>query len=354
MKTRKFKLPSLFFITLLLYSPITLSHVQWFVASDEMKYASFSWDNIYTNLTLLVLIPSIFGVFITRHGSNINIIDKIMYTRIGFSKVILASLFSVSTVLFFLLIVVQGGFIAPNLNLPSNQILTGVYLQSLVVLSACISISLSGFFVLVSAFFMMVHIPLAISINYIFEFLSVGIFMLLTGPYLSNLDRQVFTKLNINKAAMWSISIKFLRVGIGCQLAILAYTEKLAYPGLALVFIEMFPFYNFFPAIGLSTVSDLHFVYFIGLCELILGVLLSLGLANRLVMIMLVIAFVTTSFIHGAHEIEGHLPLFGAAFVLICELKNSIKNRSDQSGHWDKIRYSLYDSYVSKNSPARK
>ena len=84
----------------------------------------------------------------------------------------------------------------------------------------------------------------------------------------------------------------------------------------------MFPFYNIFPQIGLTAGTDMHFVFFIGICELSLGLLLMSGMANRLTMIMLTFAFVTTAIIHGIHEVEGHLPIFAAAFVLLLTQRN--------------------------------
>ena len=63
----------------------------------------------------------------------------------------------------------------------------------------------------------------------------------------------------------------------------------------------------------------------LGSGELILGLLLALGIANRLTMVMAGFAFATTAIIHGIHEIEGHLPIFGAAFVLLFALNNKYK-----------------------------
>jgi hypothetical protein len=119
--------------------------------------------------------------------------------------------------------------------------------------------------------------------------------------------------------------VRILRIGIGLQLVVLALTEKLINPGLGLVFIEMYPFYNFFPLLGLEQVSNLHFVYFIGIAELVLGGMLALGIACRIVLTALAAAFTTTAIIHGVHEILGHLPIFAAAVILLLECVNEPK-----------------------------
>ncbi len=67
--------------------------------------------------------------------------------------------------------------------------------------------------------------------------------MLLTGSYVSTIDKQFINKFTTKNAdELWLSAVTILRIGIGAQLAILALTEKLIYPGLAVVFIEMFPF----------------------------------------------------------------------------------------------------------------
>lgn len=316
--TSKFALP-IIFITL---PSTSFAHVQWFVSPDEMKQVAFQWDWLYSVITALILSCSLVGIAVTRHSYRLGIFHIIIAKSIKGSRPIYSGLFTALTVLFFLLLVLRGGFIAPNLNLPNNWISMGVFLQGLIVLTACFSVSLSGVAILLTTAFMAWHIPFVISINYLLEFTAVGGFMTLTGHYISKNDHKVVEALGMDHDRMWILALFILRVGIGLQLAILAYTEKLAFPGLALVFVEMFPFYNFFPIIGFNIITDIHFVYFVGLCELLLGLLLAFGITNRLAMILLSFAFITTSFIHGSHEVEGHLPIFGAAIVLLFELSN--------------------------------
>jgi hypothetical protein len=164
----------------------------------------------------------------------------------------------------------------------------------------------------------------------VFELGAIGIFMVLNGPVISRVDQWFFP---LNKSEQcWRLSVRILRIGIGLQLVILALTEKLIAPGLGLAFIEMYPFYNFFLAIGLDQVSNLHFVYFIGISELVLGGMLMLGIASRVVLAALAAAFTTTAIIHGLHEILGHLPIFAAALILLLECVNEPKSKPRKEG----------------------
>ncbi|MGY3569984.1 hypothetical protein [Vibrio paucivorans] len=276
-------------------------------------------DTIYAAITLFVIIFAIAGLFITRFSGGI--VREVVAGKVSIPRTIYMRYFSTLTILFFLLMLIRGGFVAPNINLPTEYLSLGVLLQSLIVLSATVSIGLSGFFILITTVTMVVLIPFAISVNYVFEFVAIGIFMMMTGHHISVFDSKLATHYNLATNKTWHTAVTVLRIGIGLQLVVLAYTEKIAYPGLALVFVEMFPFYNFFPSIGLAEVTDLHFVWFVGLCELVLGLFLMFGLASRLTIIMLTFAFVTTAVIHGAHEIEGHLPIFAAAVILLFELR---------------------------------
>lgn len=311
-------------IYLLLGSSIANAHVQWFVAPEEMIDIYFGFDITYVFITLMVSSLVFGSLFFTHFPHKLSFIKVIISTKISIDRKLYVAYFTVLNVIFFMLLVLQGGFVAPNLNLPSELIGTGLMLQAVIVITAAFSVSLSGIMIIFSTVFMIGVFPLSLSINYLFEFFAVGIFMLLAGPYVSRIDKSIFKRFNIEFENVWSIGMSTLRVGIGLQLVVLAFTEKLINPGLSLVFIEMYPFYNFFPTLGFEMVSDLHFVYFVGLSELVLGALLISGKANRVVMLMLTFAFVTTALIHGAHEVEGHLPIFAAALLLLLDYRNKV------------------------------
>jgi hypothetical protein len=214
---------------------------------------------------------------------------------------------------FFITLLLQGGFLAPNLILPENLLMLGVVLQSAVVVCSSFSVALSGFVLLLTAAFM-AYIFASLSLNYIFEFISIAIFMIINGHILNVADR--WTSFN-SEGWHWRLSITILRIGIGLQLIALALTEKLINPGMGLVFVETYPVFNFFSILGIDQISDLHFVYFIGISELTLGAMLALA-----------VSFTTTAVILGAEEVIGHLPIFAAAVILLLECVNKSRRQA--------------------------
>jgi hypothetical protein len=109
------------------------------------------------------------------------------------------------------------------------------------------------------------------------------------------------------------IALRFL---VGGALVVLAFTEKLARPDLALQFLERFPAFNVLAATGLD-VGDLTFVRVAGAVELLFGLLIISGALPQIVVIGAGVPFNATLFFLGATELIGHLPLYGAMLALL-------------------------------------
>ena len=306
---------------LLLFPLMAQAHVQWFVKPEEMKNVALPLDMVSLWLTAGVLLCILAAVLLTRYSGIFSITEKLVSCVPPVDHRLYLSYFITVITVFLIMILLQGGFFAPNLILPVSLLSLGVFLQATIVACASFSITLAGVIVLLTTAFIVAIFP-SISINYVFELTSIGIFMLLNGPVISTVDQWIFPASTEKAERRWSLSVRILRIGIGLQLVILAFTEKLINPGLGLVFVEMYPFYNFFPALGLDQVSNLHFVYFIGISEMVLGGMLAFGIASRIVLVVLAATFTTTAIIHGLHEILGHLPIFAAAVVLLLECVN--------------------------------
>ena len=107
-----------------------------------------------------------------------------------------------------------------------------------------------------------------------------------------------------------------LRVATGGALIILAFTEKLARPLLALALLDRFPAFNFLDAIGIP-VDDLTFVRIAGAAELLFGLLLISGALPQIAVIVAGIPFNATLFFLGTEELIGHLPIYGAMLALL-------------------------------------
>ena len=94
---------------------------------------------------------------------------------------------------------------------------------------------------------------------------------------------------------------------------VLAVHNKLGDPGLGVAFLAAYPL-NFMAGMGFS---DLHFVLAAGVFELAFGGLIAFGIATRFVTAVLSCFFLATLVALAPTELIGHLPLIGAAIVII-------------------------------------
>lgn len=114
-----------------------------------------------------------------------------------------------------------------------------------------------------------------------------------------------------------------LRLMVGGSLVILAFTEKLARPDLAIAFLDKFPAFNILQAIGLS-IGDETFIRMAGSVELLFGLLIISGAMPQLVVIVAGIPFNATLFFLGGSELIGHLPIYGAMLALLVYGSNRV------------------------------
>jgi hypothetical protein len=107
-----------------------------------------------------------------------------------------------------------------------------------------------------------------------------------------------------------------LRLLVGAALVVLAFTEKLIRPDLALAFLTDFPAFNIFHAVGID-IGDLTFVRLAGAVELLFGILVISGRLPQVAVIVAGIPFNATLFFLGSSELVGHLPIYGAMLALL-------------------------------------
>ena len=113
-----------------------------------------------------------------------------------------------------------------------------------------------------------------------------------------------------------AVSLFALRLSAGGALIILAFTEKLARPGLALALLDRYPAFNVLQAVG-APVDDLTFVRIAGAIELLFGLLLISGRLPQIAVIVAGIPFNATLFFLGTEELIGHLPVYGTMLALL-------------------------------------
>lgn len=111
--------------------------------------------------------------------------------------------------------------------------------------------------------------------------------------------------------AVWA-----LRIGAGAALIIVAFTEKLADPGMALAFLRDHPDFNVAQLVGLPW-TDLQFIRVAGAIEVLFGLLVISGALPQLCVLIAGIPFNATLWFFGTDELIGHLPVYAAMLILL-------------------------------------
>ncbi|MDR3087755.1 MAG: hypothetical protein LBU45_07385, partial [Azoarcus sp.] len=182
----------LYLLPLLALSPLVAqAHVQWFVTPAEMKNVALPMDKISLWLTVGVLACVLIAMLLTRYSNVFSITKKLVSSIPDVSHKLYLSYFMAVINIFLVMILLQGGFLAPNLILPQSLLPLGILLQAAIVICSSFSVALSGIVFLITAMAVLFVFP-SLSINYVFEFAAIGIFMVLNGPVVSAVDQWVF------------------------------------------------------------------------------------------------------------------------------------------------------------------
>jgi uncharacterized membrane protein YphA (DoxX/SURF4 family) len=104
-----------------------------------------------------------------------------------------------------------------------------------------------------------------------------------------------------------------LRIGVGFNLIVLGFTEKILTPSLTQNFLTTHS-WNFMSRFGMT---DYWFSFAAGLSEILFGLFFVLGLVTRITTLALAVFLLTTLYLLGPMELIGHLPHFSIAVVLL-------------------------------------
>jgi hypothetical protein len=206
----------------------------------------------------------------------------------------------------------RNTYLAPALALPESP--SGVLLR---IAEGALGVWLiSGFRVRGAAFAVVAAGPLGmvpygvVPILERMDLLGIALFLALLPPGPDRWGAAPVAEALVERAVLW------LRLLVGGALVVLAFTEKLARPALALAFLDRFPAFNLLQTLGLE-VGDVAFVRIAGAIELLFGLLLISGTLPQVAVIVAGIPFNATLFFLGAEELIGHLPIYGAMLALL-------------------------------------
>lgn len=304
------------------YSASTFAHVKWFI-EDDSQYRNFYYpiDSLSISIiaiTLLFLVSASLLDRMTRLNSRLNklIYGPLIPQRINASADWINALLKQSIAIMLLANLLQGHFVAPNF-VPNGSDYIYIVLQFLLILILILNVNLFSISLILFCMYLMVSFPVEAGIDYVLELMGIGFALFFTDR--SRRHNKYIIKLpNINYSVLSrDVGLAFLRVGLGMQLIILSFHDKLLNPGYGLAFLMEYPYFNFPRYFGFEAFTDLHFLMGAGMVELSLGVLLVANIVPRLSSLFILFIFLLTGFIMGIDELAGHVPIIVAAGVLI-------------------------------------
>jgi uncharacterized membrane protein YphA (DoxX/SURF4 family) len=111
-------------------------------------------------------------------------------------------------------------------------------------------------------------------------------------------------------------ALLWLRLGVGVALIVLAFSEKLTNPGMAIDTLERYPALDVFSLVGIH-VSPETFVAIAGATELLFGLLVISGAFPQVAVLVAMVPFNATLLLFGQTEMVGHLPVYGVFLALL-------------------------------------
>lgn len=303
---------------MLIQLPRLTNHVRWFIDFDYNRDVQFQADPLFMVIVtgaIMVIVAFPFMNKTNAYHAFCNWIDEKVSLPHGMEWRLVSGL----TGMMLVINTMSGDFLAPNIEITDPTVLwVALTAQTLVgiLLLFHISYAISGVLVLIALIPTVIFTPLEVTIDYAAELISLSIALILIGPDLSKIDRSLAVRLGVDWQSLRQFALPVMRVGVGLTLMTLALHNKLLNPAPSAAFIAEHN-WNFFPAIGMDFVSDLHFILFAGLVELLIGVAICFNQIMRWATLLIAILLTVTLSILGYGELVGHLPLFGLGILFL-------------------------------------
>lgn len=112
------------------------------------------------------------------------------------------------------------------------------------------------------------------------------------------------------------VALLLLRLGVGVALVVLAFSEKLTNPAMAIDTLERYPALDVFALVGVDLPAE-AFVAVAGATELLFGLLVLSGALPQVAVLVAMVPFNATLLLFGQSEMVGHLPVYGVFLALL-------------------------------------
>lgn len=290
-------------------APVLPTHERWFVESQSAGDWSFFFSPLPLVLTAAVVAVTLLWrvvamrfdkpelPFLGRLGGLAPWIPRLLGIHLGVALLALAA---------------TGAFLTP-----ANDHLDGVGGTSLLLVEGALGIWLvSGWQVRTAAALVLALAPaLALvagwtALGESANLAAVAAFLIVVPPGPDAHGATAPSRADLRWALLW------LRLGVGTALIVLAFSEKLTNPAMAIDTLERFPALDVFSLVGINLSSE-TFVAIAGATELLFGLLVISGAFPQVAVLVAMVPFNATLLLFGQTEMVGHLPVYGVFLALL-------------------------------------
>ena len=291
---------------------IMLAHEKWFVDDPDIYPAD--WGFFFEPATLVLVGAAVAVALLWRRVAVrfLAVPELRFLTPLGGLGPWIPRILGIHLGVSLLSLAVDDAYLAPHLIVPD-----GVGGVMLVLAEGIIGVWLiSGFYLRPAAVGVVLLGPLGlvlagpVEVLEACDLLGLALFLVILPP-----GPNAWGRVDVNPRVEIS-ALYCLRVLLGAALIVLAFSEKLANPELARQFLDDYPAFNIFEAVGIDLAPE-TFIRIAGAVELLFGLLLISGAAPQLTVLVAGIPFNATLFFLGRVELIGHLPIYGAMLALL-------------------------------------
>jgi hypothetical protein len=311
-----------------IFPGVAHAHVKWFVEEDHaFTQATYQFDSLFAFIFAGAFIFITGAGFLQRKARSNLRAQQFLYVPISARWMANPAFYANNLLKFSLGIMLlanllQGHFIAPNFVADGNAFHYAL-IQAALILLLIVDVSFFALALLVFSLTLPVFFPVEKAIDYAPELIALSLALLFTCPRFAERPLRLKMGLGANSvkhAYPWSyrtLAIVIVQLGLGIQLIILTFHDKLLHPGFGLAFLQEYPVFNFPQYFGWHSFTDTHFVFGAGLAELCFGLLLVTNMAPRLASLLIAFVFTLTGFVLGPEELLGHVPIIAMSLVLL-------------------------------------
>jgi uncharacterized membrane protein YphA (DoxX/SURF4 family) len=296
-------------LSLAVLTPVLPAHERWFVESQQAGDWSFFLSPLPLVLTAAVVAVTVLWRVVALRvdrpelsvlrplGRLVPWVPRLLGIHLGVALLALAA---------------TGAFITP-----SNDHLHGVGGNALLLVEAGLGIWLvTGWQLRVAAALVLGLAPALAAVAGLTalgecaNLAAIAAFLVVVPPGPDAHGAAHPTRAHLRWALLW------LRLGVGVALIVLAFSEKLTNPAMAIDTVEHFPALDVFSLVGIH-VSPETFVAIAGATELLFGLLVISGAFPQVAVLVAMVPFNATLLLFGQTEMVGHLPVYGVFLALL-------------------------------------